>query len=219
MKTTKKLLLALVTLLVLSSVTMAVVFANEPAVGSLTEAGALMGKINSATTAADKVAAIEAFDAYMAEHTFDLSKPIDELNYSIIVETANAAKLNITEDNIALVKESASYQAMLNSDLNVQVVYLFELEGLLNNSYFDKSTEVYKTFVKECEALMAPAYAEYNARIATYYNAPFGEYELAVVKNLTFEPNDKGTIDQLSGIKTGPGMVYEYKQDGLGAQA
>ena len=217
MKTTKKLLLALVTLLILSSVTMAVVFANEPAKGSLNEAGKLMGNITSAATAADKVAAIEAFDVYMAEHTFDLSKDIDKLNYSIIIESASAAKLEFTEANIETVKASASYRLMLDSTkLNAQVANLFEFEALLESLYFDKETKSYKDFASECATLTAAAYAEYNKRIEENYTAPFGEYELPVVLTNDFEPNASGAITKLSH-SNGVANFGSYKADGKGA--
>lgn len=217
MKTTKKLLLALVALLVVSSVTMAVVFANELPVGSLEEAGSLMGKIDSATTAADKVAAIEAFDAYMAGHTFP-DDALNQLNYTIIVENAKAAKLKFTEENIKSFKESAGYTAMVDStNADVLVANLFEVEGMFNKLYFDKTTDAYKAFVAEYEKVIAPAYAEYNQRIEANYIAPIGEYELAVVKKLDFEPDANGKFEQL-GMKTGPNMIYEYRNDGLGSQ-
>ena len=217
MKTTKKLLLALVALLIVSSVTMAVVFANELPVGSLSEAGVLMGKIESATTAADKVAAIEAFDAYMAGHTFP-DDAISQLNYTIIVENASAAKLKFTEENIKTLKSSDGYQAMLDSSkLDAAVAHLSTVEGMFNTLYFDKSSDAYKTFAVEYKNALAPAYAEYNARIAANYTAPFGEYELPVAKLLDFEPNENGTFETL-GMKAVGQMFYEYRNDGLGSQ-
>lgn len=217
MKTTKKLLLALVALLIVSSVTMAVVFANELPVGDLSEAGVLMGKIGSATTAADKVAAIEAFDAYMAEHSFP-DDAISQLNYTIIVENATAEKLKFTEENIALIKTSDAYLTMLDpTQLDAAVAHLATVEGQFNNLYFDKTTDAYQDFAAECETALAAARAEYNKRIEANYSAPFGEYELSVVRKLTFEPDANGAFEQLS-MKGGPNMVTEYRNDGLGSQ-
>ncbi|MBR2612337.1 MAG: hypothetical protein IKC72_04630 [Clostridia bacterium] len=217
MKTTKKLLLALVALLIVSSVTMAVVFANELPVGNLSEAGALMGKIDSATTAADKVAAIEAFDAYMAEHTFP-DDAISQLNYTIIVENATAAKLKFTEENIELVRSSEAYLSMLDpAKIDAAVAHLPTVEGMLENLYFDKTTDAYKTFVAECESALTGARAEFNKRVEENYSAPFGEYELPVVKKYDFEPNENGAFDKLE-IKVAGVISYEYRNDGLGSQ-
>ncbi len=215
MKTTKKLLLALVALLIVSSISMAVVFANELPVGDISQAGALMGKIDSATTVAEKIAAIEAFDAYMAEHTFP-DDPIVQLNYAIIVENVNAAKLQLTEEHIAMLKENAGYRAVCDfSNANAAVAHLAQVDAFFASLYFDKNSEAYKTFAKEYEDATASARAEYNKRIEESYTAPYGEYDYPLVKIYDFEPNEKGQYDKISQkntVKKG-----EFKNDGLGS--
>ncbi len=197
MKTMKKLLVALVAVLILSSACAVAVFANEPTLGDLGEAGQLMGMIDSATNVADKVAAIEAYDAYMASHFF-ADDPISILNYEIIVENATAAKLKFSDDNIAKIKEHPGYVAMQDSTkVNEAIAHLSSVEGMFNTYYFVKESEAYKAFSLEYATVVAATKEAYNARILENYTASFAEYDYPVAQKFDFEPSATGSVTEM----------------------
>lgn len=219
MKTMKKFLVVLVLLLLVSSVTVVAVLASDPTPGNLNVAGQYMSNINSATNPTDKMAAIVAYDEYMESHTFP-TDPVSELNYNIIVESATAAKLAFTKENIETIRSNAGYLAAddLESikNANVAAANYKNLLGSFETLYFLKDSEEYLSFAKEYEAKMAKIKEVYDARIAENYTAGFGEYEYPVAQNFDFEASDTGVVTQLTHKNfektTEETFAYEYKQ-------
>ena len=219
MKTMKKLLVALVALLLVSSVTVIAVLASDPTPGSLSVAGQYMSNIDSATNPTDKMAAIQAYDEYMQTHTFP-DDPVSELNYNIIVENATQAKLAFTQENIGTIKSNVGYRAADATDdpasVNAAVANYEQLIGYIDTLYFMRDSETYLNFKKEFDEKIAKIKALYDARIAEFYTANFGEYEYPVAVEYDFELSSTGTVKRLGhanfGNANAAAFEYDYKQ-------
>ncbi len=217
MKTMKKVLLAMLAAVLLSSAMLIGVFAAEDPLGDTAKADEYLSAIQNAEFK-DKKALFDVYEEYMSTHRFSDNK-LGQLNLNLHLARAQQLKYEVTLQSIEALQNDAAFKEIdLAGDMNKNIAYYNTvLVGYESRLYFNTELEEYKEFAKTLIPTVEGIKAAIAERIKMYYTAPLNEYDLKVNSRNGFEPDLNGNITKYSSVQfTTSGNFYEYV-DNFGA--
>ena len=180
MKTFKKLLLALLTIALLSSVFLIAALAEDGELepGSVEQANAFLLAVEAVTDVYEKSENILMFDEYMSSHSFDEGSE----EYLQLIARASALKNELTQSVLTSITASDAYAKLFGADfddlsLSAKKQCFSDIYQMLLGGYVDEENADYVTFRQLFDAKEAEVLAQYNAqKNALLQSAPPSEY-------------------------------------------
>lgn len=217
MKTMKKVLLAMLAAVLLSSAMLIGVFAAEDPLGDTAKADEYLSAIQNAAFE-DKKSLFDAYEEYMDTHRFSDNK-LGQLNLNLHLARAKQVKYEVTLESINALKNDTAFKGIdLEGDMNQNIAYYNTvLVGYESRLYFDTELEEYQEFAKTLIPTVEAIKAAIAERVRTYYTAPLNEYDLKITARNGFEPDVNGNFTKLNSTQfTATGNYVEYV-DNFGA--
>lgn len=217
MKTMKKVLLAMLVVVLLSSAMLISVFAAEDDWGDTAVADQYLSAIQNAKFE-DKKALFDEYEKYMSTHRFADNK-LGQINLQLHLARAEQVKKEVTLQSIEALQNDETFNKIdLAGDMNKNIAYYNTvLVGYESRFYFNTELEEYKEFAETLIPTVEAIEEALNERIKQYYTAPLNEYDLKVTSRNGFEPDVNGDITKLSSTQfTAEGNFVEYV-DNFGA--
>lgn len=206
MKTMKKLLLALLAVVLVSAAMLISVFAVELPWGDTAVADQYISAVNNAPFA-QKKALLEKYDEYMETHRFPDSR-LGQINLKLHLARANATKYEVTMASISALRDNPTYKKidlegeMTREKITKNIAYyntvLAHYESLY---YFDTTLDEYKAFAEELQPKVDAIKEMLDDRIAQYYTPPIEEYALAAGGKTTFELDGNGKLSTITVVQ------------------
>ena len=202
MKTMKKLLLALLAVVLVSAAMLISVFAADLPWGDTATADQHISAVNNAPFE-EKKALIEAYDEYMNTHRFPDNK-LGQINMHLHLARAKQAKYDVTLASIEALKSNPAYTGielkdeMTRDEITKNIAYYNTLLAHYEDIYyFDKTVEEYKAFAAELLPKVEALKELYNERLLEYYTPPLAEYDYKTASKYTFEEGPDGKITSI----------------------